>query len=213
MVKGQRGCNTVISRSFGGKGLGENNMSTFEKLTILAAFSGLILSLINTGIIVYKEYFKRVSLEIEVEEAFIREVTEGLYDIQINFICNSNHEDIYFRNAKLVSPYEAFGSCMNMTTDMEIRSLLELNSKNLIKYNKKEYVDKIKELFTKDSLELIKVRDYKLEGKSQKSFTIADRVETSRWPDGWEDLKYNGWKFEIHHNNGKSECLFDFEEI
>ena len=77
-------------------------------ITKVAAFGGLIFWLVNLGIILYKEFFKSVELEV-IDDDFYLKLSDNYpqeYDIQINLRFRAKFETIHIKRVFLINENE-----------------------------------------------------------------------------------------------------------
>lgn len=164
----------------------------FETVKIIAAFGGLGLGVLNLGITVYKDFFRKTKLIIEIDSASIRCVNEGEYDFQVNLSLRSKNGPSYLRNIFIEHPEKCINEydCKNI---INAHRVLDYQLTDLLLNNPDDFKSKLIEKFKAP----IYIRDMKIDDQETKSVTITDRIYTKREMDGNEDFPINGWSLKV----------------
>lgn len=191
--------------------------------TDLIAYGGLLLGLVNTSVLVYKEFFKKEKIPpkvdafiIDVESAFLHRIEEGLYDFQINFTLVSQGQLNTIKSLKLVyeRDVEVFGSMGSGTNYLNIRrGYINSDNNMLRRFNPSEFKDKV-EILNGDSLNYRNFLNLTMQSGEGVTLSLLDRVEAFRWSDGWDDLPLGKWYLVVSESNGEEyKSEFSFSEV
>ncbi len=178
---------------------------TFETLKTIAAFGGLGLGVINLAITVYKEFFKRPNLSIEVDLAEIRWRGYGDYDFKLDISMIAKNGDVYVKDMFIEHPTEVFGP-NKLSRSLYIRKLASYCRKDLINLEPDDYGRAVKEIFS-DS---VPPRDLCVSDGERKSFTITDRFSSERLMDGWQEVPLARWSLVVDYGDKTLTCPFTF---
>jgi len=159
-------------------------------LETIAAFGGLILGVFNLIFLLYKEFWKKGMLNASIEKSEIKRVEEGLYDVQISILLSASRGDIYLKEIKLANKDNVFGS-HSSSNHLVFNRVYQHTREDLLGLKPDEFKKKITQEMNPKA---ILVRDLKISNNSQTPFTIVDRIESARYPDGWDDLPADGWE-------------------
>ena len=165
----------------------------------IAAFGGFMLGIINLLFLIYQEFLKRGKLKVSTEQAEFKRISEGFYDLQISIILSSSYGDVFLKEMKLVNKSEVFGSYATQKY-LTITRVYPYIRDNLLTLSPEKFEQK---LVAEMNPKAIYVRDLKISNNSQTSYTILDRIESARFPDGWDGLPDNEWSLEFEYGNSK----------
>ena len=85
-----------------------------EMARTIAAFSGLGLGVINSGILIYKEFIRKAELTVKIKRAEIRSLSPEFFDIQIDIELSSKGGDVYLKNISLENNIAVFNPVQNI---------------------------------------------------------------------------------------------------
>lgn len=177
----------------------------FETTKTVAAFGGLGLGVINLGLTVYKDFFIKAQLDVEIESARICCRRVGEFDFQIVFSLKASKGSVYLKEIELHHEKEVFGPddlknklVMNRLSPHSRIDLLELSSDG--------YTDKVNKMM--ETAEL--VRDLEINEDQRRSFTITDRFQSENLMSDWQEIPRCDWSLTIDHGGRKETVIFDF---
>lgn len=180
----------------------------FEKLKTIAAFGGLGLGLLNSGISLYKDFFRQGKVIVEIEKSDIKWRGVGTYDFLIIVNIRAIGKDVYLKDLWLEHPTEVFGPYSN-SAKLRINKVTKHLVKNLLDYNEAEYETEVKEIFKSSEY----VRDLCIKEGQQRTFTITDRFNSVRLSSEWLDVPLTQWKIFIDYGTSTMGMPFKFKNI
>lgn len=184
-------------------------MTTLQLITLITAIGGFVLGLVNLGINLYKDFWRKGQLTAHIETKAIRGIGAGQFDFQINFIMRAKVRDIYIKDVRLEAGSQSFGSFMKEHNRVEAYKAIAHTTFDLLKMDEDAFVKDVGERFKTNPVYL---RDYKVSKDSQISLTLTDRIGTTREPDGYADVSKDGWVLVIDHTDGICRVPFDFDK-
>jgi hypothetical protein len=161
----------------------------FDDLKTIAAFGGLELELVNLPVGLYKDFWRKGKRVIRIEDASAKCVEEGVYDIRIAVIALAKVMDIHLTSMTLRHGKPVFGPYDTRNT-IQINRSYRHTATDLLDLTGDAFKAEMERLSQTASV----VRDYKIGKDSQVTILIADRCESVRLPDGYEEWPCRGWK-------------------
>lgn len=191
---------------------------TKDYITICIAILGVLLGLINTSILVYKEFFKKEkepSLEIVCDEALIRDLEGKKWnvDIQINATIRAIDGKNTIKKVEMIhSGTEAvFGSLGTGYKHQTFRRSYDYWNYNFLdNFNDPDsFAVKLNELNT--NKEYLNLSNLAINEGQSISISLIDRFEGFRFPDGFEDIPKSNWILEVTDSkDNKYNTTFNF---
>jgi hypothetical protein len=177
--------------------------------TIISAYGGLVLGIINTIFLIYHHYFRSGVLNVEIEKASIRYAVdnEEIYDYHINILINADLDDVYIKNIKLINDTEVFGEFTNQSKELRLTRAWNMTNEDLLDSNLDEFENTI-ETGIESS---IYVRDLLIEKGEQRSLSFVGRFIPVRMPDGYKDVHYDNWSLVVEYEDRTESVPFSFE--
>lgn len=177
----------------------------FKILTPIAAFGGFILGLINLLILIYKEFFKKGKLEIEVQGFQIRSVDFASYDFQLDIRFHAKNGDVYIHEIIIHNEVEDVYAKNDLhgigSNSFSIKECIE-QGKIDIKKSPEEYIKRLYVAFQENS---IPTNNMIIGKDSYKSITCANRLDLVRQSDGYDEIVENGWYLSVTYNSKKNK--------
>ncbi len=158
----------------------------------IAAFGGLCLGVINLAIFSHKEYFRKPRVKACITSAYIRAVSNGTFDIQLDLELDALGGDLYLKEIYFKHQTPVF----NPVREINKRSVYKaVNYPGYCALNTaiEKFESTFKELF-KDSFS---VANTKLKDKETKLISVIDRICTERSMDGYWEWPENNWELEV----------------
>lgn len=134
-------------------------------------------------------------LQIFDTEFFVRAITEGEYQFQINLRLRANKnitiKQVWLANEKnFTGNYEEFDSIvLNSFVDYKLLDINKLSIKELATILENNYES-----------HSTRLQDYTMVAESQISITFIGYLESGQYSDGYEDLTTSGWKLRMTYN-------------
>lgn len=166
-------------------------------LTPIAAFGGFALGLANLGITIYKDFFKRSKLEVEVLSFKTRYIREGEYNFQLDIRLFAKNGLVTIKEIKLKNKYDFTGSLFSSKDNLQLYKGVPINKMDISELNPNEFIEAVKSIFGKISFS---ITDLKIPKDEIKSITFADNIQTIRQSDGYDELPRYKWCLEISYN-------------
>ncbi|PFO12701.1 hypothetical protein COJ70_24340 [Priestia megaterium] len=208
-------CAAVVNQN---KTVISGGWTTKDYITIGIAIAGFLLGLTNTGILVYKEFFKKEkkpSFEVKCDKALIREIGGNRWnvDIQINATIRAIDGKNTIKKVEMIySGTEAVFGVMGAGYKHQTfgKSYDYWNCNFLYEYKDPEsFENKLKELNTNN--EYVKLSNLPLDESQSLSISLIDRFVGFRFPDGYEDIPKGNWILEVTDSeDNKYSTSFDF---
>jgi hypothetical protein len=176
-----------------------------EQSKTIAAYGGLLLGLINLFLYLYKEYFRKPKLMVNVRAAYIRAVETDLFDIQIDVELVSLGGSSYIKEILLNNEIPIFDPVHGKSKRTIYRA---------INYPGYCSIDKDPDTFNDLYIELFQnsftVSNTKIDDKEYRNISIIDRVEIERHMDGAWDWPRSNWQLLVSSSTKKVCVPFDF---
>lgn len=179
-------------------------------ITTVIAIAGLGLGIINTSTTIYKEFIKKnpsPSLEVHCDKALWRyypgnDKTQCQMLIDLTVIPRNSAngiKKIVFINKKYDEIFGGMGDKQNWVTFYKIED--NIYGDNLFsKFNH----DELKEFITEKNKDYRRdVRNINLPKDNAYSFSLVEKFDGQRYPDGYEDIPIDGWWVEIYDSSNK----------
>lgn len=182
----------------------------FSILTPIAAFGGFALGLINLGITVYKDFFRKSKLNVEILSFKTRYVEEGEYNLQLDVRFKAENGLIVIKDVKLKNKYGFTGDASSERNEIQMYRGIPMNKLDLCKLNKDCFLEKVKKLFEEVSFS---ITDLQIQKDEIKSITFADNIQTIMQCDGYDELPQYQWYLEISYNNELQTIPLKLEPI
>lgn len=170
----------------------------FSILTPIAAFGGFALGLINLGITVYKDFFRKSKLNVEILSFKTRYTEEGVYNLQLDVRFYAENGLIVLKEIKLKNKYGFTGNASSERNEIQMYRGIPMNKLDICNSNKDSFIENVKRLFREISFP---ITDLKIQKDEIKSITFADNIQVIRLCDGYDELPRYQWSLEISYNN------------
>lgn len=170
----------------------------FSILTPIAALGGFALGLINLGITVYKDFFRKSKLKVEILSFKTRYVKEGEYNLQLDIRFKAENGLIVIKDVKLKNKDGFTGNASSERNEIQMYRGIPMNKLDLCKLNKNCFLENVKKLFEEVSFS---ITDLQIQKDEIKSITFADNIRTILQCDGYDELPKYQWYLEISYNN------------
>ena len=170
----------------------------FSILTPIAAFGGFALGLINLGITVYKDFFRKSTLNVEILSFKTRYVEAGEYNLQLDIRFKAENGLIVIKDVKLKNKDGFTGDASSERNEIQMYRGIPMNKLDLCKLNKNCFLENVKKLFKEASFS---ITDLQIQKDEIKSITFADNIQTILQCDGYDELPQYQWYLEISYNN------------
>lgn len=161
-------------------------MTTFEKLTIAAAFSGLGLSILNL-ILLYLKDFRKPKLILDFELTVIKEIDEGILDYQFNIRMKSLYGNSFIKEIYLWNPNKFFFEGAD-TNRIDLDKGIPFINDNLLAYGKLK-----EEEVNRRFVEGFSLRDLEIKKNTVNSITLLGRIIGQDFGDGSRFLPCYSW--------------------
>lgn len=171
--------------------------SNTDLIQTIAAFGGFVLGIVNLIILLYQEFWKKGKLDVSVEKADMKKIGEGFYDLQISIVLSASRKDVFLKEMKLGNESEVFGAYATQN-NLILSRIYPYRRNDLLELTPEQFEQKLMQEMNPKS---IIVRDLKIANNSQQSYMIVDRIESARYPDGWDDLPTDGWYLQFEYGN------------
>lgn len=172
---------------------------SFEDVKTFAAFGGFLLGAANLAITVYDKFFKRGTVQIEVEKATAKMLGRGWYVIQLDVILKSQRTKIWVKSLYLEHSRNVIqirikeSGAFETTAKLPFRIGLIQQPDDFLEFDQTELLERMKT--PPDSS--VTLKDLALEEGEQKSFRLVAELETERLPDETLDLPLHGWQLVV----------------
>ena len=194
-----------------------NTWQPKDIMTVVIAFIALILSLINTGILIYKEFFKKEPtprLDVTCDHAWMRSLDSHRTHVavQINASIRAVNGLNTIKQVKMIhnGPHPVFGSFGSEKNDQLFQRSYNYWNVNVLKKFNTEELDTRLNNDNKDH-NYTELFNLSITENQSISISLIDRFSGFRFPDGYEDIPMAGWTLEITDGtNQKYSCEFDF---
>lgn len=181
------------------------------KYTEIAAFGGLALGIINLLLVLYKDYWRKGKPKVEVLQADVKYIEEGLYYFQINVVISAKATDIQLRKIEIENKHEVLAQdFLNASKAENLKYACPLTEQNLLKGKTKE---KIKELVEELYVHKVVIQDYSIIKDKHTSFTFAGPLLTIRYSDCFQELPLMSWYLNVNYQNKLLKIPFDFQAV
>jgi hypothetical protein len=175
-----------------------------ELAKTIAAYGGLGLGIVNLALSIYKDYWRKASLEVSVTNAGIRTEAEGSYDIEVSIQLRCKGGRITLRSAE-IRPSTAFSPDFKRSYPVGV--VFDHPGQSLLEIPFTEFRAEI-ERRSKDGYELSTL---KLDDRDARFVVVAGRVQVPRGPDGYWEWPLKAWTLVLQHSAGQSEVPFEFK--
>lgn len=172
---------------------------SFEDVKTFAAFGGFLLGAANLAITVYDKFFKRGTVQIEVEKATAKMLGRGWYVIQLDVILKSQRtknwvKSLYLEHSRNVIQVRIKESgAFETTAKLPFHIGLVQQPDDFLELDQTDLLERMKT--PPDSS--VTLKDLSLEEGEQKSFRLVAELETERLPDETLDLPLHGWQLVV----------------
>jgi hypothetical protein len=171
-----------------------------------AAFGGLLLGLLNLAITLYKEFYKKGTLSVELLTCDVKNINEGLYHFQIDLRFSAKHDLVQLKQVSIGNPRKVFGEFSYNNSELEVlRYAIKQTHSSVVRDTKDDAFKSTVDDLYKDRISML---DYIIEKDKQSTLTFAGPLTTFRYSDGNEDLPIDGWYIKVMYRD--TECLVPF---
>lgn len=180
---------------------------TFELAKTIAAFGGLVLGIANLGLSLYKDYFRKGRLRVDVRTAEVRAVEDGVFDIQVDLDFSAYRGSAFIKHIELIHSHEFFDPAPDKKVDRKaVYKLIDYPGFSLLSEAAEGFETKVRELFAGS----IKTSNLQVEEGAHRFLTVAERVTLARSMDGYWDWPLRNWQLRVLYSNGELNETFDF---
>ncbi|UEG53431.1 hypothetical protein LLH06_00370 [Mucilaginibacter daejeonensis] len=177
----------------------------------VAAFGGLLLGLLNLAITLYKEFYKKGKLSVELLTSDVRYISEGLYHFQIDIRFSAKNDSVQLKQVSIGNPNKVFGEYSYNNYELQdLRYGIKQTSSSIVRNTKAEaFITTVDSLF-KDRITML---DYIIEKDRQSTLTFVGELTTFRYSDGNEDWPIDGWYIRVMYRDTKCLVPFRFNKV
>lgn len=177
----------------------------FETAKTVAAFGGLALGVLNLGISLYKDFFRKGNIKVEIEKSEIKWRSEGAYDFLLSLRVLAIGKDVYLKDVWIEHPAKVFGPS-NLSSKLHVNKVVKHLSRDVLALDAEQYEVDLKNLFKEAEY----IRDLCISEGQRRTLTITDRFNSERLMDGWLEVPLTGWKLVIDYGTRTVSLPFNF---
>ncbi|MCB2384260.1 hypothetical protein KV201_19055 [Shewanella sp. SR1] len=177
----------------------------FETAKTVAAFGGLGLGVLNLGISLYKDFFRKGNIKVEIEKSEIKWRSADAYDFLVSLNVFATGKDVYLKDVWIEHPTEVFGPS-NLSSKLHANKVVKHLAQDVLALDTDEYETEVKRLFKESDY----TRDLCISEGQRKTLTITDRFDSERLMDGWLEVPLTGWKLVIDYGTKTISIPFNF---
>lgn len=137
-------------------------------------------------------------LEIFDSSLQMRCVTEGEFQMQLQFRLRAGKEDVYLREVALVNEEAFTGNMGDVRSGLKLLKFTEWGKLEIAHETIDGFYKRGKDLYK--STAAVKIMDLCIKAGEQKSMAFHDGVMSTRMPDGYEDMPRRGWSVRVAYN-------------
>lgn len=163
-----------------------------------AAYGGLLLGLLNLGIYVYKEFFRRGYVEVVEEKFLIRKIkNQTSYAFSLDLKLRAKNDGISLNSIKLSNVSEITGNDGENIKFINLTKGFFYKEIDIEKGNESSVISLINERTT----EYFSIIDTHIEKESNTSLSFAQIITNFRYSSGIEDVPEKNWFLVIDYDN------------
>lgn len=185
---------------------------TYEDVKNFAAFGGLILGIINLGIIIYEKFLKKAKFICEIESSYVKYIDSGYYIFQMQLAITAKGSNAWIKGVYLESStnFIIFRRARNgqdvVSNKLSVYSALHKNRTDFLSLS----LDESKKLYDTHESELVKFDNLKFEDGELKSFTLVGDLHSEQLPGEFLQMPLQNWMFVVKTGDNIFRTPFEF---
>ncbi len=179
---------------------------TFDTIRTVAAFGGFGLGIVNLGISLYRDFWRKGRLLVAVDSAVAKAVEQGLYDFQVILRLEATDGDVFLHSVTLRHTENVFGP-YSARKNVALNKVYPYTARSLVDLPKEEFEKEVRGLNDKGSY----VRDLQIKKDSQLTVTIVDRLESENVMGDWQEWPITGWSIDVMYRGRTVTVPFTWE--